>query len=112
MLMTEQRIGLLLDMDGVIYRGDEPVPGAADFIGRLRARRVPFLFLTNNSASSPRDYVVKLHKMGMEVEEEHFYTCAMATVDFLSLQQQGGTAYVIGEGGLISALHQAGFGLT
>jgi NagD protein len=110
--MNAERIGLLLDMDGVIYRGDEPVPGAATFIHGLREERIPFLFLTNNSASTPRDYVVKLQKLGMEVEEEHFYTCAMATVDFLAQQGPPGTAYVIGEGGLIAALHQAGFGIT
>lgn len=104
--------GFLLDMDGVIYRGEEPIPGAAEFIGELRERELPFLFLTNNSASAPRDYVVKLQKLGMEVEEEHFYTCAMATVDFLQQQKPRGTAFVIGEGGLVSALHQAGFGIT
>jgi NagD protein len=101
-----------LDMDGVIYRGDEPIPGAAAFIQRLREEGIPFLFLTNNSANAPRDYMVKLHKMGMEVEESHFYTCAMATVDFLRLQKPRGTAFVIGEAGLASALHQAGFGIT
>jgi NagD protein len=106
------RLGFLLDMDGVIYRGDEPIPGAAAFIHALREAAIPFLFLTNNSASGPRDYVVKLAKMGMEVEEENFYTCAMATVDFLRLQRPRGTAFVIGEGGLVSALHQAGFGIT
>lgn len=99
-------------MDGVIYRGDEPIPGAAAFVHGLRERRIPFLFLTNNSASTPRDYVVKLSKLGMEVEEEHFYTCAMATADFLALQGSDATAYVIGEGGLIAALHQGGFGIT
>lgn len=104
--------GFLLDMDGVIYRGEEPIPGAAAFIRDLRDREIPFLFLTNNSASAPRDYVVKLQKLGMEVEERHFYTCAMATVDFLRQQRPEGTAYVIGEGGLVSALHQAGFGIT
>jgi NagD protein len=56
--------------------------------------------------------VVKLQKLGMQVEEEHFYTCAMATVDFLEQQKPNGTAFVIGEGGLVSALHQAGFGIT
>ncbi len=104
--------GFLLDMDGVIYRGEVPIPGAAEFIHALREREIPFLFLTNNSASAPRDYVVKLQKLGMEVEEEHFYTCAMATVDFLQQQKPRGTAFVIGEGGLVSALHQAGFGIT
>jgi len=106
------RYGFLLDMDGVIYRGDEPIPGAAEFIASLHTQAIPFLFLTNNSASTPLDYVVKLRKMGIEVGEEHFYTCAMATVDFLQLQKPGGTAFVIGEGGLISALHQAGYGIT
>src|SRR5438552_413869 len=107
--MLAKRIGFLLDMDGVIYRGDEPIAGAAGFIAGLREAEIPFLFLTNNSASSPRDYVVKLGKFGMELEEEHFYTCAMATVDFLTLHSESATAYVIGEAGLISALHQAGF---
>src|SRR5947209_7314803 len=88
------RLGFLLDMDGVIYRGDEPIAGAAALIRQLREDSIPFLFLTNNSASAPRDYVVKLHKMGIEVEEEHFYTCAMATVDFLRLQEPRGTAFV------------------
>jgi len=104
--------GFLLDMDGVIYRGEEPIPGAAPFVHRLREAGIPFLFLTNNSASAPQDYVVRLQKLGIEVEEEHFYTCAMATVDFLRQQQPCGTAFVIGEGGLVSALHQAGFGIT
>jgi NagD protein len=107
-----QRLGFLLDMDGVIYRGDEPIPGAAAFVHALRERAVPFLFLTNNSASSPRDYVVKLQKLGIEVEEDHFYTCAMATVDFLRLQKPRGTVFVIGEGGLVAALHEAGYGIT
>lgn len=106
------RYGFLLDMDGVIYRGDEPIPGSVGFVHSLRERSVPFLFLTNNSASSPRDYVVKLRKMGLEVDEENFYTCAMATMEFLRQQKPQGTAYVIGEGGLVSALHQAGYGIT
>ena len=106
------RHGFLLDMDGVLYRGDALIPGAVEFIHHLQERAIPFLFLTNNSASAPLDYVVKLDKLGISVVEENFYTCAMATVDFLQLQKPGGTAYVIGEGGLISALHQAGYGIT
>ncbi len=109
---TLPRHGFLLDMDGVLYRGDALIPGAAEFIHDLQKRETPFLFLTNNSASTPLDYVVKLDKLGIAVGEEHFYTCAMATVDFLQLQKPAGTAYVIGEGGLISALHQAGYGIT
>lgn len=106
------RCGFLLDMDGVIYRGDEPVPGGARFVQRLRDQGIPFLFLTNNSASSPRDYVVKLETMGISLGEEHFYTCGMATMEFLQQQKPQGTAFVIGEGGLVSALHQAGYGIT
>jgi NagD protein len=105
-------IGFLLDMDGVIYKGDEPIPGASEFIGELLRRDIPFLFLTNNSASTPRDYVNKLRSMGMDLTEDHFYTCAMATVEFLAQQKPNGTAYVIGEGGLLNALHQAGYAIT
>src|SRR5688500_20372880 len=93
--------GCLLDMDGVIYRGEEPIPGAAEFVDDLREREIPFLFLTNNSANAPQDYVVELGKLGIEVEEEHFYTCAMATVEFIQQQKPKATAFVIGEGGLV-----------
>lgn len=110
--VERERLGFLIDMDGVIYRSHEIIKGAADFVHRLREEDIPFLFLTNNSANTPLDYVVKLQKMGIEVEEKHFYTCAMATVDFLQRQKPCATAFVIGESGLISALHQAGYGIT
>ena len=104
--------GYLIDMDGVLYRGTEVIPGADDFISQLRERRIPFRFLTNNSQRTRRDMVAKLARMGIEVEEEHIFTCAMATARFLAEQKPGGTAFVIGEGGLLTALHQNGFAVV
>jgi NagD protein len=104
--------GFLIDMDGVIYRGNELIPGAADFVKRLRDQNVPFLFLTNNSQRTRRDMVAKLQRFGIEVEEKHLFTSAMATARFLASQKPGGTAYVIGEGGLLQALHQHGFAIV
>ena len=94
-------IGYLIDMDGVIYRGGHLIPGADRFIAELRDANVPFLFLTNNSQRTRRDVATKLQRMGIDVEEEHVFTCAMATARFLAQQKPGGTAYVIGEGGLL-----------
>ncbi|HEV2947092.1 MAG TPA: HAD-IIA family hydrolase [Gemmataceae bacterium] len=104
--------GYLIDMDGVIYRGPELIPGADRFVQQLRAREIPFCFLTNNSQRTRRDVVAKLARMGVEVEEEHIFTCAMATARFLAHQRPGGTAFVIGEGGLLNALHQNGYAIV
>ena len=71
--------GYLIDMDGVLYRGSEVIPGAAYFIQQLRERAIPFRFLTNNSQRTRRDVAMKLERLGVEVEEEHIFTCAMAT---------------------------------
>lgn len=106
------RSGFLIDMDGVIYRGKELIPGAAEFIGRLRDEDVPFMFLTNNSQRTRRDVATRLQRMGMDVEEGHVFTCAMATARFLAQQLPGGTAYVIGEGGLSQALHANGYAIV
>ncbi|HUP81978.1 MAG TPA: TIGR01457 family HAD-type hydrolase, partial [Pirellula sp.] len=76
--------GYLIDMDGVIYRGNELIPGADRFIADLRSRNIPFVFLTNNSQRTRRDVVTKLERLGIEVEENHVYTCAMATARFLA----------------------------
>lgn len=99
-------------MDGVVYRGSELIPGAAEFIRRLRDLDLPFLFLTNNSQRTRRDVATKLARMGIPVEESHIFTCAMATARFLAQQKPGGTAYVIGEGGLLHALHRNGFAIV
>lgn len=104
--------GYLIDMDGVLYRGSVLIPGADQFIGQLRKRNIPFRFLTNNSQRTRLDVVAKLARMGIEVEEEHVFTCAMATARFLAQQKPGGTAFVIGEGGLLTALHQNGYAVV
>jgi len=105
-------LGYLIDMDGVIYRGGECIEGADRFIHDLRRREIPFTFLTNNSQRTRRDVVTRLKQMGIEVTEDHVFTCAMATARYLATQKPGGTAYVIGEGGLLTALHRAGFSIV
>jgi NagD protein len=104
--------GFLIDMDGVLYRGSELIPGSDRFIQQLRERDIPFLFLTNNSQRTRRDVVVKLGRMGIEVEDRHVFTCAMATARFLAQQKPEGSAFVIGEGGLLTALHQNGYAVV
>lgn len=110
--MMRSAIGFLVDMDGVIYRGSELIPGAKDFIERLLEERIPFLFLTNNSQRTRRDVATKLNRMGIEVADRHVFTCAMATARFLAKQKPHGTAYVIGEGGLLQALHENGYAVV
>jgi NagD protein len=105
-------LGYLIDMDGVIYRGGHLIPGADRFIRGLRDADIPFLFLTNNSQRTRRDVAVRLGRLGIDVEEEHVFTCAMATARYLARQKPGGTAFVIGEGGLLTALHQNGFSIV
>lgn len=104
--------GFLIDMDGVIYRGSELIPGADVFINKLLSRRIPFLFLTNNSQRTRRDVATKLSRMGIPATEKHVFTCAVATARFLAKQSPGATAYVIGEGGLLNALHANGFSIV
>ena len=102
----------LIDMDGVIYRSTELIPGAADFIASLKRLRIPFMFLTNNSQRTRRDVAMKLTRMGVPVEDRHIFTCAMATARFLAGQKPHGTAFVIGEGGLLNALHLNGYAIV
>lgn len=104
--------GYLIDMDGVIYRGSEMIPGAVEFVTALRERDIPFLFLTNNSQRTRRDVATKLRRMHFDIEDRHVFTCAMATARFISEQKPGGTAYVIGEGGLLNALHEHGYAIV
>lgn len=106
------RQGFLIDMDGVMYRGSELIPGADQFIQHLLDEEIPFLFLTNNSQRTRRDVVTRLSRMGIAVEERHIFTCAMATARFLAAQKPNGTAYVIGEGGLLNALHVNGYSIV
>jgi len=104
--------GFLIDMDGVIYRGNQLIPGADRFIHELKTAGVPFLFLTNNSQRTRRDVVTKLQRLGITVGEEHVFTCAMATARYLAHQKPKGTAFVIGEGGLLTALHSNGYAIV
>ena len=101
------KTGYLIDMDGVIYRENHLIPGAAEFVQALIATSVPFLFLTNNSAPTPEDLAVRLKHLGIPgVSPRHFYTSAMNTAEFLMESDPGCTVFVIGEGGLLSALHE------
>ena len=102
----------LTDMDGVLIHEGVPIPGADRFVRRLRESGKPFLVLTNNSIYTPRDLHARLNRMGLEVPVENIWTSALATAKFLDDQRPGGTAYVIGEAGLTTALHDIGYILT
>ncbi len=104
--------GFLIDQDGVIYVENKMIPGADVFIKTLQDNDIPFTFMTNNSQRTPLDAVKKLEKMGIYVKPENVYTSAMATAHFMAQQFPGGTAYVLGEGGLISSLHDNGISLV
>ncbi|QNG35902.1 HAD family hydrolase [Geodermatophilaceae bacterium NBWT11] len=112
--MTERRPSecWLTDMDGVLVHEGQALPGAADFLRRLVERERRFLVLTNNSIFTPRDLAARLHRSGLEVPEEAIWTSALATADFLASQLPGGSAYVVGEAGLTTALHEAGYTIT
>jgi len=102
----------IIDMDGVIVAGNELIPGARDFINRLIGRGTKFLILTNNPMYTPLDLQHRLQTLGMNIPAKRFYTSAMATAQFLNSQRPKGTAFVIGESGLTSALHEIGYILT
>lgn len=97
--------GFICDMDGVIYHGNKLLPGVKEFVDWLYRDEKSFLFLTNASERSPRELQQKLKRMGLDVDENHFYTSAQATARFISTQSPGCSAYVIGGAGLIMALH-------
>ncbi|HAB19766.1 MAG TPA: HAD-IIA family hydrolase [Verrucomicrobiota bacterium] len=103
------QLGYLIDMDGVIYRENHLIPGAAEFVTALLAAGTPFLFLTNNSAPTPEDLAVRLKHLGISgVSARHFYTSALNTADFLSETDPACTVFAIGDGGLLTALNQRG----
>ncbi|WP_299040074.1 HAD-IIA family hydrolase [uncultured Pseudokineococcus sp.] len=102
----------LTDMDGVLVHEGHALPGAADFLQRLVDRERRFLVLTNNSMFTPRDLRARLAASGLQVPEESLWTSALATAEFLSQQMPGGSAYVIGEAGLTTAIHEAGYTMT
>jgi NagD protein len=102
----------LSDMDGVLVHEDEAIPGAADFVKRLKDRQRPFLLLTNNSIFTARDLQARLARSGIDVSEEAIWTSALATAQFLDEQRPRSTAYVIGEAGLTTAMHGIGYVMT
>jgi 5'-nucleotidase len=102
----------LTDMDGVLIHEGSLIPGADEFIRRLRERERAFLVLTNNSIYTPRDLRARLAHSGIQVPERAIWTSALATAQFLQTQRPGGTAFAIGEAGLTTALHEAGYILT
>jgi NagD protein len=99
-------------MDGVIYSGETLIEGADKFIAGLLKQDIPFAFMTNNSKPTPLEIVRKLKRLGISVETRHIYTSAMATAKFLGDQGSNGTAYVLGEGGLLTSLHEHGITLV
>lgn len=106
--LLREKKGFICDMDGVIYHGDRILPGVKEFVAWLYREKKEFLFLTNASSRSPEELRDKLARMGLEVDESHFYTSALATAKFLSRQHPGCSVFVIGEPGLYKALYDAG----
>src|SRR3954463_6143142 len=101
-----------MDMDGVLVHEEQAIAGADRFLARLRERDLPFLVLTNNSIYTRRDLAARLRVSGLEVPEESIWTSALATAGFLEDQRPGGTAFVIGEAGLTTALYSSGYTMT
>lgn len=108
----ENNRNYLVDMDGVLISGDTVIPGADQFVKRLNESQGKYLVLTNNPIYTAKDLAHNLKKMGLEVPPELIFTSAMATAQFLQKQRPNGTAYVIGESGLTSAMHEAGYIIT
>lgn len=101
--------GFICDMDGVIYHGNKLLPGVKKFVEWLKYEGKSFVFLTNASERTPKELQEKLARLGIEVDHTHFYTSALATASFLSSQHPKGSAYIIGEAGLINALYNVGY---
>lgn len=105
--------GWLIDLDGVIYRGDQLLAGAPEFVAALREEKIPFLFLTNNSSRTPEQYAERLSRMGIPAGPQDFYTSSQATAEYLRREAQPGTPiFVIGMDGIRQALEEAGFRIT
>ena len=111
-LDINKKSGFICDMDDVIYHGNILLPGVSEFVDWLKKEDKHFLFLTNSSERSPKELQQKLARTGLEVDENHFYTSALATADFLSSQKPGCSVYAIGEPGLINALYEKGISMN
>ena len=103
------KCGFIIDMDGVIYHGNKLLPGTTEFVQWLKDNNKKFVFLTNNSEKTPEELQSKLKRMGIEVDADKFFTSALATAMFLISQKPKGSAYIIGEAGLINALYNVGY---
>lgn len=103
------KAGFIIDMDGVIYHGNKLLPGVNEFLAWLENSGKKYLFLTNASERTPKELHEKLKRLGITVGEEHFYTSALATAAFLASQKPNGSAYIIGDAGLIHALYSVGY---
>ncbi len=108
MEILRSKKGFICDMDGVIYHGNQILPGVKEFVEWLYREDKKFLFLTNSSHRSPKELQQKLYRMGLDVDESHFYTSALATAEFLKSQSPNCSAYVVGAPGLYTALYDAG----
>ncbi len=104
--------GFICDMDGVIYHGNNILDGVREFVTWLQKNDKRFIFLTNSSERTPHELSMKLSRMGLEVDESHFYTSALSTAAFLDSQSPGCSAYVIGEAGLLNALYEKGIAMN
>jgi len=104
--------GFISDMDGVIYHGNKLLPGVQEFVQWLKDEDKKYLFLTNSSERTPKELREKMLRLGIDIDENAFYTSALATAGFLASQKQGGSAYIIGESGLISAMYNSGYSMN
>jgi NagD protein len=105
----KSKSGFIIDMDGVIYHGNMLLPGVTEFLAWLENSGKKYLFLTNSPERTPKELHEKLARLGINVGEDHFYTSALATASFLANQKPNGSAYIIGDAGLIHAMYSAGF---
>lgn len=112
MINFNAKKGFICDMDGVIYHGNKILPGVTEFVSWLQKENKNYLFLTNNSGLTQKELHQKLLRMGLDVPEEHFYTSALATAEFLKQQAPGCSVYAVGEAGLTNALYDAGIVLN
>lgn len=108
----KNKAGFIIDMDGVIYHGNRLLPGVTDFLAWLEESGKKYLFLTNSPERTPKELQEKMKRLGIIVGEEHFYTSALATASFLSNQNPNGSAYIIGDAGLIHALYSVGYSVN
>jgi len=108
----KQKTGFIIDMDGVLYHGNKLLPGVKEFVDWLINSQKRFVFLTNSSERTPNELKEKLARLGINVGEDSFYTSALATAMFLNAQKPGGSAYIIGDAGLINALYNVGYSMN